>query len=353
MLIKVTKIFWRMLLVLRSIQFRKIRSKLDVKSSNVVIIYPCYPRKWRPYFISDAFANDVALLNAVAANLDSFKIKRGTLGMREVSNCRVFLNMNSLFNVHGFRNYAVVLKDFLCQLERQSNQVFPSSHEAEFWENKVFMHRKFEKLGIKSPETLIFDLDSREMDQPNFPYPFLIKEVHSAGSLGVHKVADKGQFLTLINSTEIRKKNRHVLVQRLLRMDRDLRVIIVGDEIVVYYWRINKSSEWKPTSTKHGSGVDFEFFPEEWREHIVTEYKKLGIRTGAFDVVWEDNDYTNPPYFLEVSPSYQPNPLPPENLKTSYGKYKSSFGFTDGWDSRFIKLIQYTKDKLVREYLKD
>ena len=30
-------------------------------------------------------------------------------------------------------------------------------------------------------------------------------------------------------------------------MKRDLRVIIVNDEIVLHYWRINNSAEWKPT----------------------------------------------------------------------------------------------------------
>jgi glutathione synthase/RimK-type ligase-like ATP-grasp enzyme len=303
------------------------------------------------YFTSDAFPNDVALVNACANNLDSFRIKKGILRMSEVVDSNVYLNMNSHYNVHGFRNYSVVLTDFLRQIERQSNRVFPSSKESELWENKVLMHDVFDKVGIKSPETGIIDLDNIERVNIPFDYPFLIKEVHSSGSKGVHKVSNKNEFDLLLSSNKIRRKNKHVLIQRLLNMDRDLRVIIIGKEIVLHYWRINYSNYWKPTSTKHGSGVDFDYFPEEWRNHILHQFQKLNIHTGAFDIVWEGNDYSKEPYFLEVSPSYQPNPLPPKGLKKSYGQFKKDFQLRNGWDSEFIKLIQQTKDRLIKAYL--
>ena len=166
----------------------------------------------------------------------------------------------------------------------------------------------------------------------------------------MYKVANEKEYARLVSSEKLQSKNRHVLVQELLDMDRDLRVILIGDEIVLHYWRINTAREWKPTSTKHGSLVDFDYFPEQWREHIVSEFNKLNIQTGAFDLVWENNDYNMEPYFLEVSPSYQPNPEPPGNLKQTYGQYKARFQARNGWDEKFIKTLQKIKNRLVEEY---
>jgi len=111
-------------------------------------------------------------------------------------------------------------------------------------------------------------------------------------------------------------------------MRRDLRVICVGDEIVHYYWRINNDKDWKPTSTGKGSSVDFEFFPEQWRDFILSEFKKFNIPTGAFDVAWENDDLNTQPLILEVSPTYQVNPKVsnPKHLE-AYGKFKNNPGF--------------------------
>ena len=71
--------------------------------------------------------------------------------------------------------------------------------------------------------------------------------------------------------------NKKLILQRLLNMRRDLRVILVGNEIILHYWRINLSDEWKPTSTGFGSQVDFENFPENWRSWIIDSFNKLKI----------------------------------------------------------------------------
>ena len=104
------------------------------------------------------------------------------------------------------------------------------------------------------------------------------------------------------------KENEVLIKQQLINMRKDLRVILVGGEIVHYYWRINLSGEWKPTSTSFGSKVDFGNFPEQWRQHIIDTFKKLELTAGAFDITWEGDDLSQEPLYLEVSPVFQPNP---------------------------------------------
>ncbi|WP_264291210.1 hypothetical protein [Aliarcobacter butzleri] len=38
--------------------------------------------------------------------------------------------------------------------------------------------------------------------------------------------------------------------------------------------------------------------------------EKFNLDTGAFDIAWNNDDLNTEPYFLEVSPFYQPNPIP-------------------------------------------
>lgn len=350
---KILKTILRTWLTLRSIKFSAIRKKYKKNTKVIVLIYPNFPKDILRYFYSDAFVNDTALINAVANNYQNFKIKIGIKKSEHIKDATVFLNVSNRYNSKGLVNYCEALTNYITQLQQNNNVVYPSINNVLYWENKKYMHEQFEKLQIKSPKTTIIATNTFQQEPKPNSYPFLVKEVHSAGSLGVYKIESEKEYNKIISDPSICKRNEHLLVQELLNMDRDLRVIIIGSEIVLHYWRINKSKEWKPTSTKHGSDVDFNFFPEKWRKHIVEEFKKLSITTGAFDLVWVNNDYTQAPYILEVSPSYQPNPKPPQNLKVSYGQYKAGFRINDSWDKRFIEVVNELKNNLIQVYKKN
>ena len=143
------------------------------------------------------------------------------------------------------------------------------------------------------------------------------------------------------------------LVQQLLNMRRDLRVTIVGKNIVHFYWRINNADEWKPTSTGHGSSVDFVNFPEKWREFIIEQFLKFKIVSGAFDIAWENDDLSTTPLILEVSPTYQVNPVTTnsDHLQ-AYGKYKkySIYG-EKSYLNQYITQTFGVIDKIVDERL--
>jgi glutathione synthase/RimK-type ligase-like ATP-grasp enzyme len=347
MIQQVFKIIQRTLLTIASIKGSLWIQKHQKTSENIVLIYPDFPNNFLKYFYSDAFINDIALINAVASQLDSFRLKIGK--NFEPIKKNIYLNINNRYATKD-ENYADAVYNYTLALS-QKNNVFPKPHEVLFWENKVFMHRKFDELGISTPKTAIIPLSKSFQLPEGFAFPCLLKEVHSAGSNGVYKVnnVEEGEKIRARLYAE-NPQYKDILLQSLLTMDRDLRVILIGNEVVLHYWRINLGKEWKPTSTKHGSGVDFQFFPNEWKSHIIETFNKLGITTGAFDLVWEHNDYTKPPVILEVSPSYQPNPTPPSQLSVSYGKYKSGFRLFDSWDTRFLKEVNRLKTKLIAQY---
>ncbi len=269
------------------------------------------------------------------------------------SNKFIFFFAGDEYNIYGYRNYASQMVNISENLEAQGNAVFPSSYEAKMWENKLYMHEVFDRLGVRSPKTeLAYVTDLANGKYSDFP--FLLKEAHSCSSLGVHKISSQGDLDNLVSDEEFCSRNMGVLLkQELLNMRRDLRVILVGGDIVWFYWRINLSEEWKPTSTGHGSKVDFYFFPEEWKEWIIGAFRSLGMRTGAFDIAWQGDDLKEEPFILEVSPFFQPNPKPRlERNLSHYGNWKKSFNIRDNYQSEFVKLMFDIQFSIVDEALK-
>ena len=65
----------------------------------------------------------------------------------------------------------------------------------------------------------------------------------------------------MLNIGKIVDFQNKIIVQELLNIRKDLRVIVIGNEIFLHYWRINLGGEWRPTSTGFGSKVDFINYP--------------------------------------------------------------------------------------------
>ena len=72
----------------------------------------------------------------------------------------------------------------------------------------------------------------------------------------------------------------------------------------------------------YGCDVDFDFFPENERSHIIETFKKLDLSSGASDITWQNDDLDSTPIYIEVSPIYQP--IPKTELRgKAYASYKT------------------------------
>ena len=317
--------------------WRKIRAMRDPSADVVVWLHHRYPDSWFRFLSKgDSFVKDAALLAAVAETGTRFRIVSGP-AIGEVANATILYSIDE-YNPARARNYSASLMAALRQLEAQGNTLYPSADEAEYWENKVFMHRRFDELGIRSPATTAIDRDT-ELAEDDLAYPLLVKEPHSANSEGLHKVQSADELRALRARLGARG-DHELLIQEILDMRRDLRCTVIGGEIVHHYFRINNSDEWMPTTTRKGSSVDFVTFPEQWRAEIVEATRKLGLRNGAFDICWVGDDLDSPPYYLEVSPAYTPNPAPPASWDDRpYADFKDQLTGPDAFHVAFADLV--------------
>lgn len=342
-----TKRLIRILICLRRINWWQFL-RLYKTNGDIVLITPLWAKNW----IIHHLELDLLLVGAIVKQGRTFRIFTGK-HYNTIRNKMVFYNASEIFNDTGSVNYSEFLVSWCRALEANGNKVLLGSHEIAYWENKAYMYRKFKELGIRHPETQIFN-SIEELQQATVHYPCLIKEEHSYGSLGVHKVNSREEAIALCSTEKFKKRNEHIIVQQLVDMHKDFRVIIVGDEIVLHYWRTNPAKEWKPTSTMHGSNVDFVTFPEQWRDYILQTFKKLNLTTGAFDITWQGDDLTTEPIILEVSPSYQPNP--PVDLTGrgfTYGEFKKKFLWRNSWDTIYLHWVQLLMEKRIKWFLKD
>jgi hypothetical protein len=311
------------------------------KNENEVIVWaPIF--SWK-YFIRDRILIDFAHINYLSRNNIKFKIcVNKNIGVYH--NKKIFIAYDFEENLFSFKDYTKQLYFIICQLEKQNNVVFPSSKEYLYWENKQYMHEMFDELNISQPNTRIVSSFS-ELEHNKLNFPFLVKEVHSCQSNGIFKIDNIQQLLNIKDKLN----NDCFLIQELLNIRRDLRVTLVGEEIVHFYWRVNNTTEWRPTATSNGSTVDFINFPTQWKEFIISEFSKLNIITGAFDVAWQDDDLSTKPLILEVSPTYQLNPISnnPKHLQ-NYGNYKKySILGTNNYLSEYITQTFNIVDKVM------
>ena len=292
----------------------KLKGLFCKNESDVIIWAPIFT--WK-YLIRDRILMDFAHINSLSKQNVNFNLFFGK-NIGKYYNKIIFLAFDFEQNIFGLNDYTKQLYFIIAELEKQNNIVFPTSNEFLFWENKQYMHEEFERLKISQPQTLIIT-KFHEVDINIMKFPFLIKEVHSCQSNGIFKIEKPADYFHL----QSKLQGNVFLIQELLNIRRDLRVTIVGNEIVHFYWRINNDKDWKPTSTGHGSSVDFVNFPLEWKNFIISEFLKLNLTTGALDIAWQNDDLSKPPMILEVSPTYQLNPITTkEEFIKQYGHYK-------------------------------
>ena len=311
---------------------------------------------WAPHFFSLSFLASDNLQKVLSSYIEIKKSnKKVTIySKKDIGSFRdkvIIYFGDSRYNIYNFFNYVNVMHYITNSLVEQGNIVYPKPNEVILWENKIHMHELFESLKIRTPKSKIFDIHNFDFNLIS-QYPILIKEPHSCSSEGVHKVNNQQELENLVNNQSFKNRNKQVVAQELLNMRSDLRVILVGDKIEWFYWRKNTSKEWKPTSTGRGGGVDFNNFPEQWREWIIQNFKLLNLTSGAFDIAWDGDDYISEPYILEISPFYQPNPKPQKEINLeSYGNWKKSLHFKDNYQVASVNLLFDIQAKVTIEFL--
>ncbi len=158
-------------------------------------------------------------------------------------------------------------------------RIFPSISTYHIGHDKVEMTRAFEAVCPSHlPHTRILPATDSGIDQAleAFSFPLVGKEIRNAMGLGVHLLETRRDLLRYA------ARNPEMYLQEYLPIDRDLRVVIVGERVVTAYWRR------APAGFRHnvarGGEVSFSDVPDEAVGLVEDIARRLGIDHAGFDL---------------------------------------------------------------------
>jgi ribosomal protein S6--L-glutamate ligase len=174
-------------------------------------------------------------------------------------------------------------------------KTFPSYHTYKFAQDKIKQTALFQMLGLPHPRTRVF-YGSRQKKRilTEFEFPFIAKIPRgSARGIGVYLVqtaADLSAYLS---------RQGPAYIQEYLPIDRDMRIIVIGRQIVLGFWRIAGQDNFK-TNLSQGGNICFDPLPQDALDLALLTAKKCGWDDVGIDIVQSDNRL----YVLEGNMKY-------------------------------------------------
>jgi ribosomal protein S6--L-glutamate ligase len=134
---------------------------------------------------------------------------------------------------------------------------FPSYHTYKCVQDKIKQTALLQIARLPHPRTRVFyGKRQKEKIKGYFCYPFIAKEARgSAMGRGVYLIGNDADLNAYT-------RNRHVAyIQQYLPIDRDIRVVIVGREVIHAYWRVAPDGEFR-TNVAVGGKISLDSVPD-------------------------------------------------------------------------------------------
>jgi ribosomal protein S6--L-glutamate ligase len=158
--------------------------------------------------------------------------------------------------------------------------MFPSFHTYTFAMDKIRQTAMFRMQGIPHPRTRIFYGPRQKQKIPAlFTFPFVAKIPRgSARGNGVFLIQNRADL-----SAYLARKDP-AYIQEYLPIDRDIRVIVIGRDVALAYWRIAPPGRFR-TNVSQGGEICFDPVPPAALELALSTAEKCGWDDVGIDIV--------------------------------------------------------------------
>jgi RimK family alpha-L-glutamate ligase len=179
--------------------------------------------------------------------------------------------------------------DALHRLEESGVKVFNPSRSIEKAVDKYYTSALLEEAGISTPRTVVTESFSEAMKAFNeLGGDIIVKPLFGSLGMGITRVTSEDIAYRVFRALEM-TKSVYYLQEYIPHSGEDLRVFIIGDEVVASMKRV--SDDWK---TNIGSGGRAKAYEprEETKETCIKAAKKLTLEYTGVDVIAnDDNEY--------------------------------------------------------------
>ncbi|MCG0238299.1 MAG: hypothetical protein L6E13_03265 [Firmicutes bacterium] len=172
-------------------------------------------------------------------------------------------------------------------------RIFPSPASYHLGRDKVEQTRALWAVAPEAvPDTLILPNSPAGQEEAlaHFSFPFVAKIPRASMGQGVFRIENMADWQAYCAATDV------LYVQEYLPIDRDLRVVWVGDQILAHYWRVGRPGAFH-NNVARGGRIDHSPAPRAALELVEHVARTLGIDHAGFDVAVVDGE----PYILEFN----------------------------------------------------
>lgn len=173
--------------------------------------------------------------------------------------------------------------------------IFPSVHTYRFVQDKIRQSALFDLLDVPRPKTRTFyGRRLQEKILARFRFPFVGKIPRgSALGRGVFKITCPAELDAYCQLTKVG------YIQEYLPIDRDIRIVVIGDKIVHAYWRIAAPGEFR-TNLACGGTICLDSVPCAAKQLALDTAISCGWNDVGIDICMADNKL----YVLEANMKY-------------------------------------------------
>ena len=165
-------------------------------------------------------------------------------------------------------------------------RTFPSYHTYKFALDKIRQTALFQMQHIPHPRTRIFygkQQKARILD--HFKFPFIAKIPRgSARGCGVFRIETPGDLRTYLD------RGGPAYIQEYLPLKRDMRVIVIGKEVALAYWRHAPRGDFR-TNLSQGGAIDFKDLPPRAIQLALDTALGCGWDDVGIDIVESETGY--------------------------------------------------------------
>ena len=163
-------------------------------------------------------------------------------------------------------------------------RIFPSLPSYAIGHDKVEQTRVFQAICPDNvPPTEIRGASRQAIDdiEARFGYPLIVKEVKSSMGVGVKLIQSRGEL-------EAHAAEHPVLyAQPRLEIDRDLRIVVVGGEVITAYWRVTPLGGYR-SNVSQGGETAYDNIPAPAIALALHLADALSVDHAGFDIAMVD-----------------------------------------------------------------
>jgi ribosomal protein S6--L-glutamate ligase len=174
-------------------------------------------------------------------------------------------------------------------------KTFPSYHTYKCVQDKIKQTALFKLLEILHPETRVFYGNrQKEKITSQFNFPFIGKIPRgSAMGRGVYLIRSEKEL------SEYNRLTPTAYIQEYLPIDRDIRVIVIGERVVHAYWRIAPPGDFR-SNVAVGAAISLAPIPREALDFALHIARKCRWDDVGIDICLHDGKF----YALEANMKY-------------------------------------------------